>query len=82
MTEIDLNAHAKRWAEAVEKTPILASAMGLTNDGGLLALDATHGHFTVELWKDPADNRWHILTADTRKDGESSSHPCNYKENY
>ena len=79
MTEWELNAHAKRWAAAVEKTPILASAMGLTNDGGLLALDATHGHYTVELWQDKKDGRWHITTADSRKDGEFSSHPCNYK---
>ena len=79
MTEWELNAHAKRWAEAVEKTPILASAMGLTNDGGLLALDATHGHYTVELWQDPKDKCWHVTTTDSRKDGEFSSHPCNYK---
>ena len=81
MTETDLYIHARRWAEAVEKTPLLASAMGLTHDGGLLAMDAQHGHYTVELWQDPKDGRWHILTADSRKDGESSSHPCNYAEN-
>ncbi len=77
MTEIDLFIHAQRWAESVEKTPILASAMGLTES--LLAFDATHGHYTVELWQDKEDGRWHILTADFKEDGESSSHPCNYK---
>lgn len=79
MTEWELNIHAKRWAEAVEKTPILASAMGLTHDGGLLALDAQHGHYTVELWKDPKDGRWHVTTTDTLKGGDFSSHPCNYR---
>ena len=79
MTEIDLHIHAQRWAGAVEKTPVLASAMGLTAPGGLLALDATHGHYTVELWQDKKDGRWHITTADSRKDGEFSSRPCNYQ---
>lgn len=80
MTEIELHIHARRWAEAIEASPILASAMGLTNGGGLLALDATHGPYTVELWKDKRDGRWFVTTSDTRKDGEFSSHPCNYKE--
>jgi hypothetical protein len=80
MTEIDLNAHAKRWAEAVEKTPLIVDVMGLTH--GFTAIDATHGHYTVELWQDKKDGRWHVTTSDTRKDGEFSSHPCNYKENY
>jgi hypothetical protein len=77
MTEWELNAHAKRWAEAVEKTPLIVDVMGLTQ--GFLDFDPQHGHFTVELWRDPTDGRWRITTADTRKGGAWSSHPCNYK---
>ena len=77
MTEWELHQHAQRWAEAVEKTPLIVDVMGLTH--GFTAIDARHGHFTVELWQDPQGGRWHILTADTREGGESSSHPCNYK---
>jgi hypothetical protein len=77
MTEWELRIHAQRWAETVEKTPLIVDVMGLTH--GFTAIDPQHGHFTVELWQDPKDGCWHILTADTRRDGESSSHPCNYR---
>ncbi len=76
MTEIDLNAHAQRWAETIEKTPAIVNVLGLTH--GFVALDATHGHYTVELWQDKKDGRWHVTTTDTRKGGDFSSHPCNY----
>ena len=77
MTEWELHQHAQRWAEAVEKTPLIVDVMGLTQ--GFLAFDPQHGHFTVELWKDPKGGRWHVLAVDTLKGGAFSSHPCNYK---
>lgn len=77
MTEPDLHAHAKRWARTIEATPAIVQSLGLTE--GFLAIDATHGHYTVELWRDEKDGRWHVLTADPRNGGESSSDPCNYK---
>ena len=78
MTEIDLHAHAKRWAKAIEKTPAIVQSLGLTE--GLLADDKLWGHYDVTLWLDEEDGRWHVLTADSRHAGESSSHPCNYEE--
>jgi len=77
MTEIDLHIHARRWAEAIEATPAMVRGLGLTEE--FLAFDGRHGHYTVELWRDQADGRWHVLTADPRPFGASSSHPCDYK---
>ena len=78
MTEIDLHIHAKRWAEAIEKTPAIVASLGLTE--GFLADDNLWGHYDVKLCQDEKTGSWHVLTADSRITGESSSHPCNYKE--
>lgn len=79
MTEIELHIHARRWAEAIEASPILADLITDRADGFLRATDPQHGDYTVQLWQDEEDGRWHILTAEVRTAGESSSHPCNYK---